>query len=181
MTHRDARSHRQHPAASSVYSSTQTGDTDVAEPRDVTDAFVTASRALVSLAVRTIDEAPVDITLAQHRVLVLLAARGNLTVGDIAEGLGVNPSNATRICDRLQRLGLVSRERSTEDGRVVVVGLTKDGVALVSDVTARRRVEVEKVLGRMSSAQTAKVLDALQVFNRAAGEIEDRDWMTPLW
>lgn len=153
----------------------------MAAPRDVTDAFVTASRALVSLAVRTIDEAPVDVTLAQHRVLVLLAARGDLPVGDIAEGLGVNPSNATRICDRLQRLGLVSRTRSPQDGRVVVVGLSRQGVALVKDVTARRRLEVEKVLSRMTPEQTIKAVEALAVFNRAAGEIEDHDWTTPLW
>jgi DNA-binding MarR family transcriptional regulator len=153
----------------------------VVAPRDVTDAFVTASRALVSLAVRTIDEAPVDVTLAQHRVLVLLAARGDLPVGDIADGLGVNPSNATRICDRLQRLGLISRTRSPQDGRVVVVGLTAPGASLVRGVNARRRAEVEKVLSRMTPEQTERALEALAVFNRAAGEIEDQDWTTQLW
>ena len=150
-------------------------------PQDATDAFVIASRALVSLAVRTIDEAPVDVTLAQHRVLVLLAARGELAVGDIAVDLGVNPSNATRICDRLQRLGLISRTRSPQDGRVVVVELSSNGAALVKDVTARRRIEVKKVLDRMTPEQTTRVVDALKVFNRAAGEIEDQDWTTPLW
>lgn len=154
---------------------------DVVAPRDVTDAFLTASRALVSLAVRTIEEAPVDVTLAQHRVLVLLAAGGDQPVGDIAEGLGVNPSNATRICDRLQRLGLVSRTRSPQDGRVVVVGLSSHGAALVKGVTARRRVEVEKVLSRMTPEQTTRAVEALAVFNQAAGEIEDQDWTTPLW
>lgn len=153
----------------------------MADHSDAAEAFVTASRALISLAVRTIDDAPVDVTLAQHRVLVLLAAQGSLTVGDIAEGLGVNPSNATRICDRLQRLGLVSRSRSQQDGRVVVVGLTEDGTTLVKDVTERRRAEIEKVLGRMTPDETARAREALHVFNRAAGEIEDRDWATPLW
>lgn len=150
-------------------------------PRDPTDAFITASRALVSLAVRTIDEAPVDVTLAQHRVLVLLAARGDLIVGDIAEDLGVNPSNATRICDRLQRLGLITRARSSQDGRVVVVALSDQGATLVKEVTRRRRVEVERVLGRMTPAQTTRVVEALEIFNLAAGEIEDQDWTTPLW
>lgn len=150
-------------------------------PRDPTDAFITASRALVGLAVRTIDEAPVDVTLAQHRVLVLLAARGDLIVGDIAEDLGVNPSNATRICDRLQRLGLITRARSSQDGRVVVVALSNQGATLVKEVTRRRRVEVERVLGRMTPEQTTRVVEALEIFNLAAGEIEDQDWTTPLW
>lgn len=153
----------------------------MAEPSELTDAFVTASRALINVAVRSIDSAPVDVTVTQHRVLVLLAARGNLMIGDIADGLGVNPSNATRYCDRLQRLGLITRTRSVEDGRVVQVGLTRPGVALVKAVTQRRREEVERVLDRLTSVEAAGAVAALSAFNRAAGELEDRDWASSLW
>ena len=148
---------------------------------DLADAFLTASRALIGLAVRSIEAAPVDVTVAQHRVLVLLAARGDLTIGDLADGLGVNPSNATRYCDRLQRLGLVHRARSLEDGRVVRVGLTQEGQALVTAVTERRRQEVDEVLERMTGPDAIRVVAALRAFNRAAGEVEDRDWAATFW
>jgi DNA-binding MarR family transcriptional regulator len=151
------------------------------ELQEMADAFVTASRALVGLAVRSIDQAPADVTVAQHRVLVLLAARGDLPIGDIAAGLGVNPSNATRYCDRLERLGLVTRARSAEDGRVVRVGLAPTGIALVRVVNERRRAEVGEVLARMAPAEARGILDALHAFNRAAGELEDRDWASSLW
>ena len=111
------------------------------------EEFLTASRALVGLAVQSVAESPVEVTLVQYRVLVLLAARGEQQVGDIAAALGVNPSNATRHCDRLQRLGLVARRRSTDDGRVVRVGLTDGGKQVVEAVTARRRAEVQRVVG----------------------------------
>ena len=148
---------------------------------DLADAFLTASRALIGLAVRSIEAAPVDVTVAQHRVLVLLAARGELTIGDLADGLGVNPSNATRYCDRLQRLGLVHRARSVEDGRMVRVGLTQEGQALVTAVTERRRQEVDEVLERMTGPDAIRVVAALRAFNRAAGEVEDRDWAARFW
>jgi DNA-binding MarR family transcriptional regulator len=148
----------------------------VGKSTELADAFVTASRA-----VRTIDDAPVDVTVTQHRVLVLLASRGDLTIGDIAEGLAVNPSNATRYCDRLQRLGLVTRSRSVADGRVVQVGLTEPGRALIKAVNERRREEVDRVLGRMTSSETAGILAALHAFNRAADELEDGDWASSLW
>jgi DNA-binding MarR family transcriptional regulator len=153
----------------------------VRDPHERADAFVTGSRALISLTVRTIEDSPVDVTIAQHRVLVLLAAHGNLTIGEIAGGLGVNPSNATRYCDRLQRLGLVARTRSPADGRVVHVALTTAGGNLVRDVNDRRRAEVETVLDRMTSRESAGVLDALHAFNRAAREIENRNWASALW
>ena len=148
---------------------------------DLADAFLTASRALIGLAVRSIEAAPVDVTVAQHRVLVLLAARGDLTIGDLADGLGVNPSNATRYCDRLQRLELVHRARSVEDGRMVRVGLTQEGQALVTAVTERRRQEVDEVLERMTGPDAIRVVAALRAFNRAAGEVEDRDWAARFW
>ena len=148
---------------------------------DLADAFLTASRALIGLAVRSIEAAPVDVTVAQHRVLVLLAARGELTIGDLADGLGVNPSNATRYCDRLQRLELVHRARSVEDGRMVRVGLTQEGQALVTAVTERRRQEVDEVLERMTGPDAIRVVAALRAFNRAAGEVEDRDWAASFW
>ena len=150
-------------------------------PDDAADVFVTASRALIGLAVRSIDEAPVEITVAQHRVLVLLSARVDLTIGDVADGLGIDRSNATRFCDRLQRLELISRTRSPQDGRVVHVGLTPGGRELVRSVTERRRQEIEKVLGRLSSGEIHGVVEALSSFNRAAGELEDRDWASALW
>ena len=148
---------------------------------DMADAFLTASRALIGLAVRSIEAAPVDVTVAQHRVLVLLAARGDLTIGDLADGLGVNPSNATRYCDRLQRLGLVDRARSVEDGRMVEVGLTQEGWGLIAAVTERRRQEVDRVLDRMTRPDVIRVVAALRAFNRAAGEVEDREWAASFW
>ena len=148
---------------------------------EVAEAFVTASRALIGLAVRSVADAPVEVTVTQHRVLVLLAARGDLTIGELAAAMGVRASSATRYCDRLQRLGLVRRTPSVADRRVVCVGLTPEGAALLDAVTARRRAEVEKVLDRMSVPDTQAVLAALHAFNAAADEREDRDWAASWW
>jgi DNA-binding MarR family transcriptional regulator len=60
-----------------------------------------------------------DITLPQHRILVLLAARGPQRISDLATLLGVKGSTATRHCDRLQRRALVQRSRATDDRRAV--------------------------------------------------------------
>ncbi|MGZ6746642.1 MAG: MarR family transcriptional regulator [Nocardioides sp.] len=122
-----------------------------------------------------------EVTVTQHRVLVVLAARGDQTVGEIAEALGVHPSNATRYTDRLQRLGLVRRSRSDHDGRVVRVALTPAGHDLLQAVTAKRREDVLEVLGRMTSRETTEAVRALQAFSRAAGEAEERDWAVAPW
>jgi DNA-binding MarR family transcriptional regulator len=144
---------------------------------ELTEAFLTASRALIGLALHSLAAAPVEVTPPQHRVLVLLAARGPQSVSEVAEELGVNRSNATRICDRLERAGLLSRTPSAEDGRVVEVDVTGEGLGLVHAVTARRREEIGRVLAGMTAEERRSAVRALEAFNRAAGELEDSAWV----
>jgi len=146
------------------------------ELEEVVDGFVTAARALVAVAVRSINAAPVEVTVTQHRVLVLLASRGEATVSSLAEQLGVNASNASRVCDRLQRLGLVSRRRSTSDARSVMVALTADGIEVLRAVSRHRRDEVRQVLSTMPVEVARRTVESLRAFNEAAHEIGDGDW-----
>jgi hypothetical protein len=69
-----------------------------------------------------------DQELSHYRVLSVLQSHGGqMRMHELAEELVVGRSTATRICDRLQRLGYVVRERSKQDGRAVHVQLTRSG------------------------------------------------------
>ena len=148
-----------------------------AELEELTDAFVTSARALVAIALRSVNASPVEVTLMQHRVLVLLASRGEQSVSMLAEHLGVNASNASRVCDRLQRLGLVARRRSTTDARSVKVAVTADGLDVVRSVDEHRRAEVRDLLGSLSPEAGRHVVAALRTFNEAAHESAQQDWV----
>ena len=141
------------------------GDADA-----VTDAVLTASRLLVAVSVRSIAAVDESITLAQFRLLVVLSTRGAVNLSMLADQLGVNPSTATRMIDRLIAAGLVSRETSPTSRREVVVALTEDGAAAVRQVTARRRKEIAKIVGRMPSKHRHGLVDALGAFADAGGE-----------
>ena len=143
---------------------------------ELVDELLTTSRALVGIAIRSIDGAPVEVTVAQHRLLVLLAAHGPQNVGEIAEHLGVNPSNASRHGGRLQRLGLVHRRRSTEDGRVVQIALTRAGRELLDAVTQRRREELAQLADLLPPTERAAVTAALRQLNAMMHEVRDADW-----
>lgn len=142
----------------------------------VADAFVIASRALVGLAIRSINAAPVEVTLPQHRLMVLLATGGPRTIGDLAEQLGIDQSNASRLSDRLEKLGLIARERSTSDRRAVDVSLTALGEELLETVHTHRRHEVKRVLAQMSPRQMNTMVRALNSFSAAAHETTDTNW-----
>ena len=103
---------------------------------ELVDAVLGASRALVAVAARSLANVAEDVTLAQYRVLIELAARGPQRLADLATALGVDRSTAARMCDRLVRKGLVHRQRTNQDRRGVRVSLTRAGGELVVEVTA---------------------------------------------
>jgi len=135
---------------------------------ELAGTLVELSRSLLGLAVQTVGEGPVEVTVVQHRVLVLLWTQGTLTITEIARQLGVDQSNASRHCARLERLDLLSRRRARHDGRAVDVVLTARGERQVRAVHEARRRAMVGILARMSDEDARAVAGALQRFAEAA-------------
>lgn len=57
-----------------------------------------------------------------------------LACGEVGERLVTPEPDVTRLMDRLEKTGLVRRERDDEDRRVVRVGITPRGLALLTDL-----------------------------------------------
>jgi len=151
----------------------------ISEPEHVAaiDAVLSASRALVAIAARSLGSADEEITLPQYRSLVILASRGPLGLAELADALSVAPPTATRMCDRLVRKHLVRRGAVRNDRRRVRISLTERGQSLVDDVTRARRSELERVLDAMTADEQHGLAVALESFAAAAGELPDRDWV----
>ena len=87
-------------------------------------------RALQSMRL-TIDRnlAPHDLTQAQWLPLVRIAHGGCTTIAALARDQAIDPGAMTRAVDRLEAKGLLRRERSAQDRRVVTLVLTDSGRA----------------------------------------------------
>jgi DNA-binding MarR family transcriptional regulator len=142
----------------------------------VVDAVLSASRSLVAVATMSLGAAAEETTIAQYRALVVLASRGSQRVTDLAVALGVAPSTAGRMCDRLVRKGLVRRHRGRSDRRAVLIAITAAGRAVVDQATARRRELISGILARLPERVQHEVAGGLRAFAEAAGEIPDSQW-----
>jgi DNA-binding MarR family transcriptional regulator/cytochrome oxidase Cu insertion factor (SCO1/SenC/PrrC family) len=138
---------------------------------ELVDTVLAASRALVAVAARSLAAAGDEVTLPQYRALVVLAAQGPQGTAELAAALAVNPSTATRMCDRLVRKGLVRRHRQAGDRRAVRIALTPAGRALVAEVTRQRRAELARLLGALPPEEREPVIAAFRAFADAAGEL----------
>ena len=73
------------------------------------------------------------LTNTQWGPLMRLKLAGDSTVADLARWLNVDAGAMTRLLDRLEKKGLCHRTRSTEDRRVVWVGITPQGEAAMAE------------------------------------------------
>lgn len=141
------------------------GDVD-----DFVTAVLTASRVLVGVSARSLDEVENVVTMAQFRTLVVLHTRGETNLNGLAERLGVNASTAMRMIDKLLAAGLVTRQDNPRDRREVLLGLTAEGARLVQRVTERRRAEITRIVSAMPTERRSDFAAALAAFAEAAGE-----------
>jgi DNA-binding MarR family transcriptional regulator len=140
------------------------------------DAVLTASRVLVAVAARSLSEHEAEVSLQQYRALVILASRGAQRTVDLAEALGVDPSTATRLCDRLAAKRLISRRRQADDRREVRLDLNDRGRSLVDSVTEQRRAEIRRILAAVPREERGELVRAFRAFARAAGERPADQW-----
>jgi DNA-binding MarR family transcriptional regulator len=151
--------------------------TQSADVAAVTDALLTASRALVAVAARSLGAIDDDITLPQYRALVVLAARGPQLVGELADSLAVHPSTATRLCDRLVAKKLVRRAVTKGNRRETSISLSPVGRRIVDRVTALRRAEIERIVDGIPLGIRSSAVTALRAFSDAAGELPEQSWL----
>lgn len=135
-----------------------------------------ASRALIGVAARSLSVAEDKITMPQYRALVLLGSRGGQNVGALANALAIHPSTATRLCDRLESKGFITRAPSAESRREITLTLAPAGARLLRTVTARRRTEIQEILVRLSRDERRRLRAAFEAFGAAARELPDDAW-----
>lgn len=146
-----------------------------AQQKRTVDATLNASRALMGVVARSLAPVLDQVSLAQFRVLMLLAEHGPTRSGQLAEYLGVHPSTFTRMADRLVAGGWVERQEAPGNRREVHVTLTQSGADLVSEVVERRRAALEQILDPLDAPKCQAILTGLETFAEAAGEPDVQD------
>jgi DNA-binding MarR family transcriptional regulator len=105
-----------------------------------------------------------DLTPNQYNVLRILRGShpNRLACGEIAERMISRDPDITRLIDRLSARDLVDRVRSVRDRRVVEVGITSQGRAVLKDLDGHAEQMPKAMLGRLGPrklAQLAQLLD----------------------
>lgn len=107
---------------------------------------------------------PLGLTPSTYNVLRILRGSGDSgrNASDIGCDMVVRVPDVTRLVDRLEQRGLVERERSTTDRRVVVVRISRKGLALLRKLD-QLVLEVHKSqLGHLTGAELVQLNELLE-------------------
>jgi len=106
---------------------------------------------------------PHGLSLTQYNVLRMLRGAGNdgLCRNEIRDRLITRMPDVSRLLDRMEEGGLVSRVRSTEDRRLVNTTLTKRGRTLVDQLDDAVAREHQRQLGHLSQTQLRTLIELL--------------------
>lgn len=99
-----------------------------------------------------------NLTPAQVHAVLWLGRDGRLTMGELAQRVGVTEKTVTGLVDRLERDHYVVRGRDELDRRVVHVHLTEHGAAVARELQARLTEKVRAILGLLSAEERAQLL-----------------------
>jgi DNA-binding MarR family transcriptional regulator len=118
-------------------------------PLDVGGAE-TGLAMLIEASERAVEELGLSVPPAQMRALLIIDRAGSLNLSRLAEALGASASAASRLCDRIQAAGLLTRDRAAASRREIVLFPTESGRRLAQWVRGRRRAALGDVLQAMS-------------------------------
>lgn len=116
------------------------------------------------------------LTPSQYNVLRILRGEGRpLPCQEIAaRTIQVVPA-LTGLLDRLQRRGLVRRQRCTDDRRVVHVELTEKAARLLGELDEPLRAAHRRLLGHLSRAELQTLSSLLEKARSALGDAVPTD------
>jgi len=110
----------------------------------------TGLAVLIEACERAVEELGSSVPPAQMRALLTIDQAGSLNLSGLAGALGASASAASRLCDRMQAAGLLTRDRAAASRREIVLLPTESGRRLAEWVRGRRRAALRDVMETMS-------------------------------
>jgi DNA-binding MarR family transcriptional regulator len=108
------------------------------------------------------------LTPSQASVLGLIVARGPMSLPDLGELEGINPTMLSRVIGRLVEMKLIDRIPDPADLRSVSVVATSVGRRVDRQIKARRAAAVSQCLELLPADEVAALSDALPALENMA-------------
>ena len=119
--------------------------------------------------------APLGLPPVQGWLFLHLCENGAKNISQLCEEMMFPVSHVSRMCRKLESVGLIKRERSSADARVVNITVTKKGRSLMDCHTrGRRSLGNPRLFDSLSDQDKISILEALSklsiIFSKEVNE-----------
>lgn len=112
-----------------------------------------------------------DLSPTQYNVLrILRGAPQGLACGEIGDRMITRDPDITRLLDRLEKRGLISRHRDAKDRRMVMARITPQGLRLLARLDEPMQEAHRRQLGHMGGERLRALRELLA---EARGQVQD--------
>jgi DNA-binding MarR family transcriptional regulator len=137
---------------------------------DIAEALPQRAAALSRLFV---SRSSLGVSRIEAGVMGVLS-HGSRRITELAAAEGVTQPAMTRLVDRLQERGLVTRESDPQDGRAVVVQLTAAGHDMVRALSAEYRALVHEEMAALPDGDVETLARAIDVLDALIARLVER-------
>jgi len=107
-----------------------------------------------------------NLTGPQGIVVGTLFKFGPMKISEIATQIGLSMSTVSGILDRLEKTSVIYRQKSENDGRVIMVDLTETFRAASSETFCKIEADYGKKLNRATKEEIEAILYGLEILEK---------------
>lgn len=111
-------------------------------------------------------------SLSDFAVLEVLLHKGSLPVNTIGEKVLLTSGSITTAVQRLEKKGLLRRERSEDDARVVLVHLTEAGHALIVEAFAHHSENLDELFEVFTGEESMQFAGLMRKLGKRAAVLK---------
>ena len=111
------------------------------------------------------------LTPTQASVLQITSTRGPLSLAELTELEGINPTMLSRVVGKLDAFGLIKRLRDPDDFRAARVEVTPEGQRVYERISAQRNAIISECVADLPADQEAALVAALSALENLADKL----------
>jgi DNA-binding MarR family transcriptional regulator len=115
-----------------------------------------------------------DLTMAQLKAMMLIVQSGGVRSRELADGLGIAPSAATPLVDRLVEQKLARREDDPDDRRIIWIRPTAKAQALHDQLLQTNQDVLADVINALPDEARPKVQESVRLLLESAARVLPR-------
>ena len=113
------------------------------------------------------------ISYASASILIIIAKSESITLGQLSKAANISLPNCSSICSRLEKLGLIKRDKGEDDQRFLSISLTDRAMEVIGSIEKEMLEFHMRAMKRLTEEERNIICQGLELMDKALKDEED--------